>query len=288
MILSTQTETLSRRHDDATAIRMIKVAGFDAYDFSMFANLEQAGHPLSGSDYLSYASWLAQISQEAAIRCNQAHAPFPSYKVADPAYNEKIRPLLVRAMEVAATLGAEVIIVHPIALPDPAEQLEINLDLYHYLEPHCQRLGIKVALENMFGYDPVAKQLVANVCSTGPDFVDYLDRFSPDSFTACLDLGHCGLVGADAATMVRELGHERLLSLHVHDNDNISDLHMVPLIGRLDWPKITRALAEIDYQGDLTLEADGFLVNVPTKFLPRSLAYMHEVGRHLISMIKGQ
>ena len=191
-------------------------------------------------------------------------------------------------MEVAAGLGAEVIIVHPIALEDKAEQLELNLDLYHFLEPHCARLDIKVALENMFGYDPVAEKLVANVCSTGPDFVDYLDRFSKDHFTACLDLGHCGLVGADAATMVRELGHDRLLSLHVHDNNHEQDLHMLPFTAMLDWPEITKALAEIDYQGDFTLEADSFLRFVPNDFLPTALAYMHDVGRQLIKMIKEQ
>jgi sugar phosphate isomerase/epimerase len=54
-----------------------------------------------------------------------------------------------------------------------------------------------------------------------------------------------------------------LHALHVHDNDYIDDRHTLPGLGRMDWEEIMKALAEIDYDGDFTYEADNFLVNIP-------------------------
>ena len=55
MRLSTHTSYLSDRFGELTAIKIIKHAGFDALDFSMYTNLSQQGHPLNREDYKDYA-----------------------------------------------------------------------------------------------------------------------------------------------------------------------------------------------------------------------------------------
>ena len=44
-----------------------------------------------------------------------------------------------------------------------------------------------------------------------------------------------------------------------------------------------KALADIDYKGDLNYEASAFLKNVPTALYSDGLAYMAKVGHYLIS-----
>jgi len=286
MILSTQSAYLSERFGEMKAIRILKWAGYDAIDFSMFSNLLKPDHPLSQGNYRDYAAQLRREADDAGIAFNQAHAPFPTYREGDAAYNDKTFADIVRSLEIAAILGVSIVIVHPVYLPDPQEKKALNLSIYHRLQPYCASLSLKVALENMFGHDETGTRIVPNVCSTGESFNEYLDALDSRYFTACLDLGHCGLVGEDAAAMIRTLGGRRLLSLHVHDNNNRVDMHTAPFLGHMDWQAITTALAEIGYAGDLTLEADNFLMGFPDAFLPQAARFMQEIGRHLIRMIE--
>lgn len=282
MILSTQTHGLSGRLGDAAAIRMLGQAGFDALDFSMFGNLTQAEHPLSQTGYLAYAQNLRQIAADAGVRFNQAHAPFPSRIEGNDTLNEQRFILIVKSLEIAAHLGASIVVVHPFYIPDSELKKRLNLAFYQRLQPYCQAYGIKVALENMWGVHPVSKRLIPNVCSTGESFAEYLDELDRRYFTACLDLGHCGLVNQDASEMIHILGHDRLLALHVHDNDFLSDTHTAPFLGKMDWVSITAALADIKYAGDFTFEADNFYAGFPDEFLPTAARFLHDIGRQLI------
>jgi sugar phosphate isomerase/epimerase len=133
----------------------------------------------------------------------------------------------------------------------------------------------------MFQGDPRRHVLIESTCNSPDEFCDYVDALPAEHFTACLDIGHCGLVGQDAANFIRALGHDRLCALHVHDNDYHHDLHTLPLMGALDWDVITTALADIRYTGDITLEADGFLTRLPEGALPEATRFMCTVAKHL-------
>ena len=133
---------------------------------------------------------------------------------------------------------------------------------------------------------PIKKTLVPSACSRTREFVDWLDSLADDTFTACLDLGHCGLYGFDAAEMIKGLGKDRLGALHVHDNDYQSDLHTIPFLGKMHWDTITDALAGIGYSGDLTLEADNFYTPFGEELAPAAAKMLAAVGRRLIVMIE--
>lgn len=75
-------------------------------------------------------------------------------------------------------------------------------------------------------------------------------------------------------------------ALHVHDNDAVIDRHTAPYFGTMDWTSITNALAEINYSGDFTLEADSFYHKLPNELLPASAKYLHDIGRLLVEMVE--
>jgi sugar phosphate isomerase/epimerase len=288
MIISTQTDVLSQRFSQEDAIRIIAKAGYDAYDISLFSMLRD--DDIFNSDaYLDYTHKLKAIADECGIICNQAHAPFPSSK-ADDSYNQTIFHRIVRSMEIAAVLGAKQIIVHPVQhlyYPENAAELQqMNLRFYTALIPYCEKFGIKVALENMFQRDPRRGVLITSTCNEPGEFSAYLDALPSEHFTACLDIGHCGLIGQDPANFIRKLGHDRLGALHVHDNDFHRDAHTMPLMGALDWNAITDALADIRYKGEFTLEADNFLAKFPRELLPDAVALMAKTARYLATQIE--
>lgn len=281
MRISTQTEALGKRLGEEMAVRMVCATGFDAIDFSMF-HMQTPDCSLLQNGFRAMALELNSIAKAYGCYFNQTHAPFPSYAQGDEEYNNIIFQKILRAMEISSLLGARAMIVHPIAVEDTNRQKEINLEFYNRLLPYCKSYNVKVALENMWGWDASGKKPCKNVCSSAESFAEYLDCLDSDYFTACLDLGHCGIVGETAPEMIRDLGGKRLSCLHVHDNDGFRDSHTLPYLGNMDWPEIMAALAQIDYTGELTFEADNFLSHFPDELLTAALSLMHETGRTLV------
>ena len=47
----------------------------------------------------------------------------------------------------------------------------------------------------------------------------------------------------------------KILAVHLHDNDQSSDLHLLPFDGTIDWDKLLKHLKNANYQGPVTLES---------------------------------
>ena len=106
MKLSMCTAKLSERFSDKEAIKILSDAGFDAFDFTMTLGIH-AKKQLR-ERHLAYADEIKRYADELGIVCNQAHAPIPS-KESGIEYEE-----IVRSIEMAARIGAKIIVVHPI------------------------------------------------------------------------------------------------------------------------------------------------------------------------------
>ena len=80
------------------------------------------------------------------------------------------------------------------------------------------------------------------------------------------------------------MGGERIKALHVHDNDFVNDCHTMPMMGEMDWDSITKALADINYSGNFTLESDGFFrgMGKDENILLRALKLKEAVSRKLM------
>lgn len=283
MKLVNLTETLADRFGDKEAVRITCEAGFDGIDFSMFRMNRDDNDILNSSDYKNHVAELLNIANSYGVTFEQAHAPFPTARETDLVYSEKMKDILKRSLEIAGMLDAKICIVHPVEFS--SNQFERNMELYHSLEPYAADFGVKIAVENMWGWDPVAEKIVPNVCSVAEDFNRYVDALNPEHFTACLDLGHCGLVGDNAGSMIRQMG-SRIGALHIHDNDNFSDSHSLPYLAKMDWDDILRALGEIDYQGHFTYEVGDFLRAFPDDVMLSCEKFMHDLGRSMMRKIE--
>ena len=286
MKLSTEHEHLQNDFGDERSIELLKEAGFDAVDMSLFY-MSYDDNVFNTPDYRRYARELRAHADKIGIPFNQAHACFGFDFTDTVAFTEQFYPKQVRALEIAGILGCKAVVIHPLHGPMPyrgheEELFEINMKFYRSLLPYAKEYGVKIALENMWQRDAKRKIIMDSTCSQAKEFVRYLDALDDEHFVACLDLGHCGLVGESVTDMIRTLGHERLLALHVHDNDFLRDEHTFPYLGKNDWEEIMKALAEINYQGDLTMEADGFYPHFPADLKPAADRFLVDIGRYLI------
>ncbi len=281
MKLVAHTEAVSPRLGDEAAVRIICESGFDGIDYSMFF-MDEDDNILERENFRKHVKNLRNMAAVYGVTFEQAHAPFPSMREGNDEYNKKLDYKLKRALEVAGMLDAKICVVHPVQFS--TDQKARNIELYKNLEPYARDFGVKIALENMWGRD--SDRIVPNVCSVASEFNDYFDSLESDAFTCCLDLGHCGLVGEDAASMIREMGNRRLGALHVHDNDHLHDSHTLPYLMKMDWDSILKALGEIDYKGHFTYEAANFVAGFPEDLIPACMRFAHDVGRSMMRKVE--
>lgn len=289
MRLSINTGTLAAKFGIFRAIEILSNAGFDAVDVTLCSQKES--YILGYEDYVARAEQLRDFIEENGVEVNQAHAIFPtSYNEADK--TEKAFDEVVVGIHAASILGADIIIVHPnqhLRYADegnPEILKKMNYEFYKKLIPYAEKYNIKLAVENMFqGYDGRCHY---STCSTPEEFNEYVDMMNSEHITACLDLGHCAVVDLDTADVIRAMG-SRIKALHVHDNDGRFDYHltpMTPVLGKLNWEEICKALAEIGYDGDFTFEINNNLKVTNEDTVQSMACYIHDVGRYLIEKIE--
>lgn len=286
MLLSTQTDVASSRFGEEKCIRWICEAGFDAIDYSMFT-MDNEDCPLLGSDFEKYVLAHKAIAESYGKFFNQAHAPFRNMMPGDEELNKKIFAKIKRSIEISGILGIKNLVVHPSDFGVPSEEnLKRNAEFYNQFIPLCKEYNVKIAVENMFGHDRLRGWIAPNICSVGEEFRRMMEMLDPDCFTACVDIGHAGLVGGTAQDMIRALGGDYLTCLHVHDNDFRSDKHFPPYFFKIDWDEVTQALADIDYKGELTFEADRYFDHFPEDLMLPAYKFLNEIGRSLIRQIE--
>lgn len=148
--------------------------------------------------------------------------------------------LVKNRIAMTAELGADVIIIH---LPDGIDRPDntdprwtATLRSLEDLEPFARKQGVRIAIEN--GEFPLIEKLLA-ICSA-----DYVGL--------CYDSGHGNLAGAGLDGLER--CKDRLIAVHLHDNDGKGDQHKLPFTGTIDWQRLTRLLAQSSYTKCVSLE----------------------------------
>ncbi|MBQ8549997.1 MAG: sugar phosphate isomerase/epimerase [Clostridia bacterium] len=285
MKTSTEINSIAKKVGMEKAVELCAEAGFDAWDFSMFAMrggcgnttlpLESANQ-LNGIHYLEFARKLKKIGLDNGIVCNQSHAPFPVHV-------PEVRSCLKRAIECTAEAGGEICIIHP----ENNKTAEQNAEMYAELLPFAKSCGVKIATENMWNWDRTKDESSFAACATGEDFKKHIDVVGSDFLVACLDLGHAEMRGSGdgAVNMIKTLGH-RLQALHIHDNDRWHDSHQIPFSMSIDFDAIVRALKEINYKGYFTLEADAFLKDYNEDNVFSGVVKLSESAKKLADMFE--
>jgi len=257
-------------------------AGFDAYDFSMDAPGD-ALQFIGFDGYAEKAENLRRVADDLGIVCNQTHAPFPSVLPDDEVYSKKTFKAIVRSLEVTSILGGKLCVVHPWNNFSPEE----NAAFFKTLEPYAKDFGVKIALENMWNWNSAEKHAAPAACSDGENFLKHLSLLDENVFCALVDVGHAEMAGLNtsAETMVKQLG-KRVLGIHLHDNDCVHDNHTLPFIMNINYGGLIAALKEIDYAGDITLEAGNFFDKFPIELAPAALKLMAEVADYFRKAVK--
>lgn len=288
-----QTGSILEQFGIDDGFRMIHEAGFDGVDFNIDHTLPYDVIVNGGSVPLYDAGEDALIEamrpyKEAADRHGveivQMHAPFPSY-VKSEAGNAYVLRAIKACIRAAAFFGCKYLIVHPFFFGyddklSPEAEWNANIEGYSALIPAAKKYGVTICLENMFtGHKG---KIYAACCADMAEANRYIDRLNQIAgekiFAFCLDTGHALLVGKDIYAAILELG-PRLETLHVHDNNGVSDQHLFPYMGVLDWNRFTDGLRDAGYKGALSFETFNAMNVIDDVLAFEALTFLGAVGR---------
>ena len=239
-------------------IEKLKNHGYECIDYSSHSlpNLVDTEHEifsLSETEFERVLRREGEFYRNEGIQISQTHGPW-RYPPRDGTKEERDERFekMCKAIRGTAYLGCENIVVHPL-MPfgshsdaEPDVQWEINLEFMSRLAVVGEEHGITVCFENM----PFRELPLSSV----REILRMVKTVNNKYFKVCLDTGHCSAIGESPAEAVRLLGKEDLRVMHVHDNNGIKDYHWLPGTGVIDWDDFSASLAEIGFDGTLSLE----------------------------------
>jgi sugar phosphate isomerase/epimerase len=238
--------------------------------------------------------------REAAEKYNvafaQMHGPFPMWVEGRDAMNEYTITATEKCIAIAAFLGCPAIVVHPVdaqRIIGKDGEKELNLKIYRALMPTAKKYGVKICLENLFVN--IGSHCFEGPCSDVSEAVWYIDKLNAeagaDVFGFCFDTGHANLMNRNIYSYIKALG-SRLTILHIHDNDGLNDIHMLPYSytrnGKnttLEWDGFIRGLHDIGYRGDLCFETFRCMGTYPKAVHGELLNLISAIGRHFVAGI---
>ncbi len=292
MIISVENMIARRRVGDKGAVDMLKEAGFNGIDFSL-CSMNDWKETVDSPGALDFADELREYAESKGMVFCQSHAPFTfKYGMKMGLETEEYR-MIVKSMEFAAHLGAPMIVIHCLRLPDGSDHFGYNLEYYRSFLEYAHKFNIKIAVENLQGRAAPDLPPTPYCLGTPETFVAMQKELNDPMVCGCLDLGHALITTGDAAGFIRK-SKGCVDYLHIHDNNGKDDLHLLPALEeppkgffRMPWKDVAAALKDIGFSGPVNLELLRYMDNFRTQELPLGLELAAVTGRAIAEMLEG-
>jgi len=225
-------------------LRLIKQAGFDG---AMVWWSERNGK----SDYL----FAPRLARESGLIIENIHAPFMDCNNIwlDDLSGNELADLYLGMIDDCVDYEIPTIVLHISSGDETPPYGGIGLDRIKRIVDKAERRGVNIAFENL----------------RKAEYLDYvLGNIDSPRAGFCYDSGHHNCRGYPEEDLLGKYG-DRLMALHLHDNDGSGDQHLLPFDGAIDWPRAMKEIAATGYKGAIALESDntGYEELPPEQFL---------------------
>ena len=299
---------LEPEHTKELGFKAVSEAGFEGVDLSLesFYDTRSVSDPSvpcfydrSGDELKRFFEPYADECARYGLKFIQSHAPFINYSGNGAAW-EHFTEIVKSSIGIAGFLGSPYIVVHPLISGGELErnrELELNREFFLQLAPVAEDAEIKICIENLFYYSAeTVKKCPLSEAEEATDFIRSLNSdVGADIFNYCFDIGHATLLKQDIRGMINTAS-DLLVVTHLHDNNGIRDLHALPFSvisnwGRqseVDWSSFIQGMRDIAYDGTLSFETAGIMLNMPEELKSGAMSYIACAGRYLKGKISGK
>lgn len=259
------------------AIRLIGEAGFRCVEFGLSHERDY----LEGKeDEGARLQRIRRAAEEAGVQIVQMHGRL--FNLCDQDSEENIAAAH-RSLRRAGALGVKWVVLHPgsdkLAGADPevlAWTRQRNLSVFRDFLKTAEEAGTGIAIENMIG-----SSYGGRFGATTADIIWLVDELQSDRVGICWDTGHAELSKIAQGPALRAIG-QRLVALHIADNDGLQDRHWAPLRGQVPWKEVLAALRDIGYAGPFNLEVPGEATATPTPAKPEKMRFLRKLCETLL------
>lgn len=179
------------------------------------------------------------------------HGPFMDLASGSPdrLINAACETRYRQAIDIAQSLGAEIVILHANFIPNIlTEDYRLgwhkrNTAFWKPIADIAADHGVTLAIENMWEYDPTI-------------IGDLLAELQHPNLRACLDVGHAHLFSKIPFDHWLDIMTPHLVHCHLNNNDGRIDVHRAFPNGRLDYTEILAKLRALPHPPSMTLEMD--------------------------------
>ncbi len=263
------------RTDLKSAIQKVAELGFDGVEILCDFPHWYPGH-VSAEELQEYQALLSQVGLGVSnLNANTANIyfdPLPAENVFEPSLNSTIEEhriwrqnYTIEALKLAKAVNARAVSVtsgHPHNALEPEESVELFVDSLKVICREAERLGVPVGIE----YEP------GLLIERGSEALAVIEAVNSPMLGVNLDIGHSYLDGESAEGNIEAIAG-RIWNVHVEDIRGRKHFHLVPGDGDLPFERYFKALANIGYDGYLTVEVYTF-PNKPEEIGRRSLTYL--------------
>lgn len=298
--ISVQSARWYNEEQPEESMRFIKECGFEAIDYSIDSLFRRTFDEekltsifdKSVPELEAYYKPMKESAEANGISIGQAHGALVIYYDDNPKLTEYMIKVTEKMFAACHYLGCSAFVIHPwIGSKHDApkeKEIEVNLDIYRRLMPAAKEYGIKICLENL--WERRDGTYIDAPCITSEEACWYIDKLNRevgmDLFGFCLDIGHVLLYKRDVCQFMRTMGN-RIVAMHLHENDRRNDTHMIPYTQMsesgeetvLDWQPVIDTMKEINYQGNLSFETAYAITMLPCEVKKQALQLISSLGR---------
>lgn len=256
----------------------------------MVSAIAAAGIPaieiFCGVGHFGYASQpavreLAGALHEHGVTLRSLHAPTERgsgaergsgvpISISDP---ERIRRVdavdeVKRALEVAETIPFRYLVQHMATSRQAVDgrNLDAAFSSLEHLGLFAKHRGVTIALEN-----------TPNEFGSPESLVRFIKETRLHDLRFCCDLGHAHI--GDGVASALEVMRDRIIAVHVHDNNGEKDEHLLPFDGTIDWDVALAGLASVPESPALVVELRERSAGAPS--LDQIRAAFDKLEKHL-------
>ncbi|MBQ7153137.1 MAG: sugar phosphate isomerase/epimerase [Clostridia bacterium] len=231
---------------------------------------QQEFEALAGDGWMDYIRAIKDELDSRGMRCVQTHLPYYDLLVDCEQSDEAIDRVMDRGVILCAMLGAKWGAFHcrtsyKYACTQKGHDVAYtaNLAMLKRMQKIARDYGVGIAIENLPDYvirtmpgdSSVSLEPPVHLFGTNyHDIIALADELDdPEHIGICWDFGHAHMNHVDQVKALREVG-TRLKATHIHSNSGYNDDHLPISLGTINWDDMARVLAEIGYDGSLSLE----------------------------------
>jgi sugar phosphate isomerase/epimerase len=217
--------------------------------------------------FTSTCLWLGSeedmVPNNLGLTLDNAHAPYQNCNLLWSASRTDVELALSEIKEAVSFCQMHhipTVVVHLTRGDSPPPMTSLGLSAIRELVRQAEDLGITIAVEN----------------TRRPDYLEAVfSNCTSPAIGLCYDSSHDFIAGQSKGELLRRWG-QLLKTVHLSDsNQGVTDDHLMPGTGTIDWTVVGKYLVESGYEGTLMLEIDGAAtVNTAGVFLHKAYQWL--------------